>query len=122
MITRNKTEKHRRLKHHIRLRIAGTPERPRMTVFSSLRHVYAQLIDDTSGRTLVAVSDLSKELRDEIKDAKGQTTIGRHVGRAVARKALEKNITRVVFDRSGYLYHGVVKAAAEGAREVGLKF
>jgi len=122
MITKNKPEKHRRLKRHIRLRVTGTPERPRLTVFRSLRHVYAQVIDDTNGKTIVAVSDLSKELKEELKDAKGQTTVGRHVGRAVARKALEKNITQVVFDRSGYLYHGVVKAAAEGAREAGLKF
>ena len=122
MITKNKVENRKRLKTHIRIRITGTPERPRLTVFRSLRHVYAQIIDDTSGKTLVSVSDLSKEHREAFKGMKRQMEIGKLVGKLAAEKALERKISEVVFDRSGYLYHGVVKAAADGAREGGLKF
>ena len=122
MITKHKVEHRNRLRHHIRLRISGTAERPRFTVFKSLRHVYAQVVDDAVGKTLFTVSDLSKEFWEQYKDVKGQSKIAKLVGQLAARKALEKNITAVVFDRSGYLYHGVVKAAADGAREGGLKF
>jgi large subunit ribosomal protein L18 len=104
------------------MRVSGTSERPRFTVFRSLRHVYAQIVDDTAGKTLVSVSDLSKDLKADFQDAKGKTAVGRKVGELAAKKAREKNITQVVFDRNGYLYHGVVKAAADGAREGGLKF
>jgi large subunit ribosomal protein L18 len=121
MITNSKKEKRERLKRHIRLSIAGTPERPRLSVFRSLKHIYVQLIDDTTGKTLVAVSDLSKECREELKDVKGQVAVGKRVGLVAARKALEKQVTRVVFDRGGYLYHGAVRAVAEGAREGGLQ-
>jgi large subunit ribosomal protein L18 len=122
MITKHKVQNRRRLKRHIRLRLSGTTERPRMTVFRSLKHVYAQIVDDSTGTTLLAVSDTAKEVRDQFKDAKGQIAMGKLVGQLAARKALEKNITQVVFDRNGYLYHGVVKAVADGAREAGLKF
>jgi large subunit ribosomal protein L18 len=122
MITKKKTEHRSRLKVHIRLRITGTPERPRLTVFRSLRNVYAQIIDDTTGKTLVAVSNLSKPERDQFKDLKGQAAKAKLVGKIAARKAVEQKITQVVFDRNGYLYHGVVKAMADGAREGGLKF
>jgi large subunit ribosomal protein L18 len=122
MITKNRVENRRRLKHHIRMRLAGTPERPRLTVFRSLRHVYAQIIDDTTGRTLVAVSDMDKAGREAITGVKGQLAVSKRVGALAAKMALEKKITQVVFDRNGYLYHGVVKALAEGAREGGLKF
>ena len=122
MIKKTKNQNRKRLKAHIRMRVSGTSERPRFTVFRSLRHVYAQIIDDASGKTLVAVSDLSKDLKADLHDAKGQAAVGRKVGQFAAKKALEKNITKVVFDRNGYLYHGVVKAAADGAREAGLKF
>ena len=122
MITKKKTEHRSRLKVHIRLRITGTPERPRLTVFRSLRNVYAQIIDDTTGKTLVAVSNLSKPERDQFKDLKGQAAKAKLVGKIAAQKAAEKKITQVVFDRNGYLYHGVVKAMADGAREGGLKF
>jgi large subunit ribosomal protein L18 len=94
-----------------------------LTVFRSLRHIYAHIVDDTSGRTLVAVSDLSKGLKDELKDLKGgRTAVGKRVGEFTAKVALERNIKKVVFDRSGYLYHGLVKAMADGAREGGLEF
>ena len=122
MIKNTKIQHRKRLKAHIRLRVSGTAERPRMTVFRSLRHVYAQIVDDSAGKTLVSVSDLSKDFQADSQDAKGQTAVGRRVGQLAAKKALEKNITQVVFDRNGYLYHGVVKAAADGAREGGLKF
>ena len=122
MITKKKTEHRSRLKVHIRLRITGTPERPRLTVFRSLRNVYAQIIDDTTGKTLVAVSNLSKPERDQFKDLKGQAAKAKLVGKIAAQKAGDQKITQVVFDRNGYLYHGVVKAMADGAREGGLKF
>jgi large subunit ribosomal protein L18 len=122
MITKNRIQQRSRLRHHIRLRVSGTSERPRLAVFRSLKHVYAQLIDDKSGATLLSVSDLSQEFRDQFKDVKGQINIARLVGKLAAKKAIDKNITTVVFDRSGYLYHGVVKATADGAREGGLKF
>jgi large subunit ribosomal protein L18 len=122
MITKKKIEHRSRLKVHIRLRITGTPERPRLTVFRSLRNVYAQIIDDTTGKTLVAVSNLSKPERDQFKDLKGQAAKAKLVGKIAAQKAVEQKITQVVFDRNGYLYHGVVKAMADGAREGGLKF
>ncbi len=122
MITRNRMQNRNRLKRHIRLEISGTTERPRLTVFRSLRHVYAQVVDDSTGRTLLGVSDVSKELAEQFKDVKGQVAVGKKVGQLLARKAVEKQITQVVFDRNGFRYHGVVKAVAEGAREGGLKF
>jgi large subunit ribosomal protein L18 len=122
MITKNRVEKRRRVKTHIRLTISGTTERPRFTVYRSLKHVYAQIVDDATGKTLVAVSDLSKDVKDQMKDVKGQMNLAKQVGQLVAKKAMEKNIKEVVFDRNGYIFHGVVKAMADGAREGGLKF
>jgi large subunit ribosomal protein L18 len=122
MITKDRVSKRARVKRHIRLHMAGTPERPRLTVFRSLKHVYAQIVDDSGGKTLVAVSDLSKEFREQFKETKGQSAIAKRVGTLAAQKAAEKNIRQVVFDRNGYVYHGVVKALADGAREGGLKF
>ncbi len=121
MITKRKTENRRRLKVHIRLRLQGTPDRPRLTVYRSLRHVYAQMVDDTTGRTLVSMSDLADGFRDEFKGMKGQRAVSKRVGELAAKMALEKGIKQAVFDRNGYLYHGVVKALADGAREGGLK-
>jgi large subunit ribosomal protein L18 len=122
MITKDRVRTRARVKRHIRIRITGTADRPRLTVFRSLKHVYAQIVDDHSGKTVVAVSDLSKEFKDQFKETKGQSKIAKQVGSLAAAKAKEKNITQVVFDRNGYLYHGVVKALADGAREGGLKF
>jgi large subunit ribosomal protein L18 len=122
MIKTKKLEHRRRLKRQIRLHLAGTADRPRLTVYRSLRHVYAQIVDDTAGKTVVSVSDLSRDLREQFKGAKGQISIGKLVGQLTAKRALEKNITTVVFDRNGYRFHGVVKAMADGAREGGLKF
>jgi large subunit ribosomal protein L18 len=122
MITKNKVENRRRLKRHIRMQIAGTTERPRLTIYRSLRHVYAQIVDDSTGKTLISASDLAKAMRPEFQSVKGQMAISKKVGELAAKLALEKNISQVVFDRNGYLYHGVVKALADGARAGGLKF
>lgn len=122
MITKTRVEHRRRLKRHIRLHLTGTTGRPRLTVFRSLRHVYAQIIDDTTGRTLVAVSDLDTRHREAFSGMKGQMALSRKVGALTAQLALEQKITQVVFDRNGYLYHGRVSALADGAREAGLKF
>lgn len=121
MIKRN-TNPRLRSKTRIRKKITGTPEVPRLTIYRSLNQMYAQIIDDTNGNTLVAASSLSKEVLDEIKSAKGKISKSKLVGNLVAKKAKEKNISNVVFDRNGYRYHGRVQAIAEGAREGGLKF
>ncbi|MBM4167943.1 MAG: 50S ribosomal protein L18 [Ignavibacteria bacterium] len=122
MILQKKVE--RRIKKRIRIKknITGTPQRPRLTVYRSLKHVYAMIIDDTSGRTLVEASTLSKDLRDRIKETSARMDACKLIGKAAAERALQKNITEVVFDRNGFLYHGRVKAVADGAREGGLKF
>jgi large subunit ribosomal protein L18 len=122
MINKNNQERLLKKKARIRKRISGTAECPRLTVFRSKKHVYAQIIDDVAGKTLVTSSTLSKELKEEIANVKSPTEICKVVGKAAAKKALEKNIREVVFDRNGYLYHGRVKAIADGAREAGLKF
>jgi len=122
MIQKNTVKRLAKKQARIRRKIKGTSERPRLVVFRSARHAYAQIIDDATGKTLLSVSTLSKELREEVKQAK--TPIARYklIGVVAAKKALEKNIKEVVFDRSGYLYHSRVKALADGAREGGLKF
>ena len=111
-----------RKKKHIRKNIIGTPERPRLCIFRSLKHTYAQLIDDSSQKTLISVSSLSKDLKDEIAKAKSKTEIAKIIGSNIAQKAKELNHERVIFDRAGYIYHGRVKALAEAAREGGLIF
>jgi large subunit ribosomal protein L18 len=111
-----------RAKIKIRKKISGTSDRPRLTVYRSLNNIYVQVIDDTNGNTLTSVSTLSKELASEVKSAKGKINKGKLVGKAIAKKAIEKNISSVVFDRNGYRYHGRIQAVAEGAREGGLKF
>jgi large subunit ribosomal protein L18 len=122
MIRKDRAEKRERLKRHIRLTISGTAERPRLTVFRSARHLYTQIIDDSTGRTLVAASDLAKAFKEEFQNPGSRKDLGHKLGLLTARMAKEKNITQVVFDRNGYLYHGVVKAVGEGAREGGLQF
>jgi len=118
-IDRNEARKRRH--RRIRKKVFGTPERPRLNVFRSLKHMYAQIIDDTRGVTLAAASTLDKALRDRIENG-GNVESARLVGELVAKRALEKGITKVVFDRGGYKYHGRVKALAEAAREAGLDF
>lgn len=117
---KKKREARRRRHLRVRKRVFGTPERPRLAVYKSLKHIYAQVIDDTSGRTLVAASSLDREARAELKGTK--TERARQVGRLLGRRALAAGIEKVVFDRGGFSYHGRVAALAEGAREVGLAF
>ncbi len=112
-----------RSRRHLRIRqrVVGTPDRPRLCVYRSLKHIYAQLIDDTAGHVRVSASSLSTEAKD--KGASGNNVASaRIVGQILAEKAVAAGIEKVVFDRSGYLYHGRVKALADGAREKGLKF
>lgn len=111
-----------RSKRRIRKKIFGTPKIPRLTVYRSLGNIYGQLIDDLSSKTIASASSLSKEVTDEIKSTKGKVAKSKIIGMLVAKKALEKNIKEVVFDRNGYRYHGRIKAFADGAREGGLKF
>jgi large subunit ribosomal protein L18 len=112
-----------RIRRHIRVRkkISGTTKRPRLSVYRSLRHIYAQVIDDERGVTIAAASTLSPEIRDKINYG-GNVEAAKLVGSLIAQKALQVGIKRVVFDRGGYKYHGRVKALAEAAREAGLEF
>ena len=113
----NKNENRKARHARVRKKVSGTPEKPRLNLYRSNTNIYAQIIDDTKGVTLVSASTLDKELASlESKSNKEA------VGLAIGKKAIEKGITEVVFDRSGYLYHGKVKELAEGAREAGLKF
>ena len=117
-----KSEKARKRRHRrIRTKISGTPSRPRLNVNRSLKHIYVQVIDDVAGHTLVAASTLDENLAQDLdgKNKKEQSTV---VGKVIAQRALDAGISEVVFDRGGYLYHGRVKALADGAREAGLKF
>lgn len=111
----NKVERRIKIKFRIRKRVSGTAERPRMSVFRSNKQIYAQVINDLTGNTLVAASSLGLEAMPKKEQAA-------KVGELVAKKALEAGITQVVFDRNGYLYHGRVKELADGARKGGLKF
>ncbi|MGC8720451.1 MAG: 50S ribosomal protein L18 [Thermodesulforhabdaceae bacterium] len=111
-----------RRKKRIRKKVFGTSERPRLCVYRSLKHIYAQVIDDEKGETLVAASTLSREVREQLASVSGKVAAAKLVGLVVGKKALEKGIKKVVFDRNGYLYHGRVKAVADGAREAGLDF
>lgn len=116
---KNKTRKKRHLR--VRKNITGTILRPRLNVFRSAKHIYAQLIDDVNGATLISASTSDKELKEKV-DNGSNVEAAKLVGELVAKRALEKGIENVVFDRGGYLYHGRVKALAESAREAGLQF
>jgi len=109
-------------KKRVRKKIQGKPERPRLTVFKSARHIYAQIIDDTTGRTMLTVSTISKNLKSNTKGISGNIKGAISVGEAIGKIGVEKGITEVVFDRNGFLFHGRVKALADAAREKGLKF
>ncbi len=112
-----------RFRRHLRVRknVTGTPDRPRLCVYRSLKHMYAQVIDDVKGVTLVAVSTLDPQVRDQVKNG-GNTDAAKLIGTLIAEQCLANGIENVVFDRGGNLYHGRVKALAEGARDKGLKF
>ncbi len=122
MTIKDKQYHRKKIKQHIRKDVTGTADRPRLSVYRSLKHIYVQIIDDAAGRTLVAVSSRTKEVRESLKEGMRPKEISKQVGIASAKKALEKNIRQVVFDRNGFRYHGCVQALAEGAREGGLKF
>jgi large subunit ribosomal protein L18 len=109
-------------KGHIRVRVSGSTERPRLSVYRSLNHIYAQVIDDVSGKTLVAASTLSPELKEGKSAAGKKKDQAKEVGKLLAKKCAAVQIAAVVFDRNGFNYHGRVAAVAEGAREGGLKF
>ena len=118
MITQTKrNEIRRRIHSRIREKLSGSGERPRLNVYRSLNHIYAQIIDDRKGETLVSASSLGLKLKTG-----GNVAAAKEIGKAVAERAVEKGIKRVVFDRGGYLYHGRVKALADAAREAGLEF
>jgi large subunit ribosomal protein L18 len=110
-----------RIHQRIRTRVAGTPERPRLSVYRSNGHIYAQVIEDRTGRTLVSASSLDKETRQELKGG-NNVAAAKLIGKKIAERARAAGIEKVVFDRGGYMYHGRVEALAAAAREVGLKF
>lgn len=118
-MTLSKLERRARIKRRVRKTVSGTTERPRMSVYRSNKEIYAQLVDDTSGKTLVFASSIEKEIGN---DNIPKIETSKLVGKLVAEKALKAGIKTVCFDRNGYLYHGRVKALAEGAREGGLNF
>ncbi|MCS7253057.1 MAG: 50S ribosomal protein L18 [Armatimonadota bacterium] len=123
MAVKYKTRSERRRRRHWRIRkkIFGTPERPRLAVFGSLNHIYAQMIDDLAGHTIVSASTLDKEIAGKIKHG-GNVEAAKLVGQLIAKRALEKGIKRVVFDRGGHAYHGRVKALADAVRSEGIEF
>ena len=122
MVSKESRQKIRVKKHmKIRNRFSGTAERPRLAVFRSNNHVYAQVIDDVAGKTIVSASTLEKDIKAELKNT-DDIEAATKVGDIVAKRALEKGIKAVVFDRGGYIYHGKVKALADAAREAGLEF
>lgn len=122
MIKKDRKALRKRIKVRIRKTVFGTPERPRLTVYRSLHHIYAQIVDDTQGKTLLSASSKSKDIQHELKAVKSRMEVSKLVGAHAAKRALAMNIQQVVFDRNGYRYHGKVKALADGAREAGLKF
>jgi large subunit ribosomal protein L18 len=118
---RDRARERTRIHRRVRKKIDGTPERPRLCVFRSLKHIYAQVVDDRHGTTMVSASTADTELRP-LAGSGGNIAAAKVVGKAIAERARAKGIEAVVFDRGGYLYHGRVKALAEAARESGLKF
>ena len=122
-MSRITTHRQARSRRHLRLRrrVKGTSERPRLSVFRSLNHIYVQVVDDTTGVTLAAASTLENSIIEEVK-SNDKSAKSKKVGSAIAERAKEKGVTSVVFDRGGYRYHGRVQALAEGAREGGLVF
>ena len=118
---KDKYEQRERRQRRVRSKVAGTPERPRLSVFRSSQHIYAQVIDDESGKTLAAASTLAKDVKGTVAEA-NKTEAAKKVGEAIARACLAKGLKKVVFDRGGYMYHGRVSALADAAREAGLEF
>lgn len=119
-----KKQAHLKRKKRIRKNLVGSTQQPRLSVFRSAKHVYAQIIDDTTGHTITAASTVEKDVKEHFaaESSKGKVIEATYIGKLVAERAVEKGIQSVVFDRNGFLFHGRVKAVAEGARESGLKF
>jgi large subunit ribosomal protein L18 len=117
----SKDQQRRRVHARVRTRVTGTPERPRLNVYRSVAHIYAQVIDDRSGKTLVSASSVDKDTKKGLKGG-GNIASAKAVGKIIADRAKAAGVTQVVFDRGGYKYHGRVKALADAAREAGLKF
>lgn len=120
-LQRNKKSRER-IKHQIRKKVNGTSEKPRLVVYRSANHIYVQFVDDANAKTLMTVASNSKDIAGKISSGKGKIEKSKLLGKLAAEKAAGSNITEVIFDRNGYLYHGRVKALADGAREGGLKF
>ncbi len=119
--SKRKQNSHLRRKRRVRRKISGTTHRPRLSVSRSLKHIYAQIIDDENGKTIAHASSLSPEVRENTAEG-GKIQVAKNVGQLIAQKAKDKQVEGVVFDRGGNLYHGRIKALAEAARESGLKF
>lgn len=111
-----------RIRYQIKKKVRGTPDKPRLVVYRSLKNIYAQVIDDQNAKTLITVSTKSKDVAEKLSSLKGKLEKSKLIGKLTAEKAISNSINSVVFDRNGYLYHGRVKALADGAREGGLKF
>jgi large subunit ribosomal protein L18 len=124
MRIKTKDDRRQRIKYRLRKRTTGSTERPRLTVFRSVSHIYVQVVDDASGRTIASASTVEPTVKGTLKkDAKGGNVAGAKViGKTIAERLSEKGVKRVVFDRNGFLYHGRVKAVADAAREAGLEF
>jgi large subunit ribosomal protein L18 len=124
MRIKTKEDRRDRIKFRLRKRVRGTPERPRLTVFRSLGHIYVQVVDDMKGATIAAASTVEPSLKGALaKEAKGGNVAGaKAIGKVIAERLLEKGVKQVVFDRNGFLYHGRIKAVADAAREAGLEF
>jgi large subunit ribosomal protein L18 len=124
MRMKTKEDRRDRIKYRIRKRVRGTEERPRLTVFRSVAHMYVQVVDDMTGRTIAAASTVEPAVKGSLpNDARGGNISGaKAIGKTIAERLLEKGVKRVVFDRNGFLYHGRVKAVADAAREAGLEF
>nr|WP_290645990.1 50S ribosomal protein L18 [Kosmotoga sp.] len=122
-VIKRRDRKELRRKRHLRVRakISGTPEKPRLAVYRSEKHIYAQIIDDVAGRTLVSASTIDKELKEKLQKTWNKEAAV-EVGKLIAKRALDKGISSIVFDRGGFKFHGRVKALADAAREAGLKF
>lgn len=119
---KTKEDKRRRRHYRIRNKVSGTMERPRLAVYRSLNHISAQVINDVTGRTLASASTTLKDVQSRLKAAKGKVEKSRIIGEMIAERAKAAGVTRVAFDRGGYLYHGRIQALAEGARKGGLEF
>ncbi|MEQ1575454.1 MAG: 50S ribosomal protein L18 [Vicinamibacterales bacterium] len=124
MLIKTREDRRTRIKYRIRKRVRGTEPRPRLTVFRSTAHIYVQVVDDTTGRTVASASSLEPSVKGGLaaQEKGGNIAGAKAIGRAIATRLLEKGVKRVVFDRNGFLYHGRVKAVADAAREAGLEF